>query len=525
MKKRIFGFLYGFLLFLILGYIFYGFIYFFNYYVIYNYRLNKIKVDLRKLEYQLAKDENSGVSTWWLKWPKTIVKNFEIKKFKFLYKDNLFNDFNDIYRRDINYFCDKIKESSDLKYHNNFEDFKEFASRTLVLLNNYQPSPIDSNSVIKDKHIGKQGFMNLTNYLYSASIYYASLNDNRTALLLSYLPVILIQEFEASNIEGGNPYTKLLMMEFRNKACMNLLFLANHTSVDKEIAVKISKNLLELVKNEPSLVRYVDYTKSRVKRIFKRVEDNYSRNNANYFIENICNTEEWQKYTNGIYDNLIEVIKNVESGHNPHALNAWQQDIQNYLIENNSFINKDFYYQTFNWKRNITLYVMANFPETFYINYYDLYRKREEYLAITEGTAIALALAAYSSDKNKDDINDSMPNNINELSKWMEMELPIDRMSKSPYQFYFADDFFLAGSPSEEKQADSYFQNYVPYLKNKWVENSEPSVSGNPIPKLSNNPINERLSRLDKLQKNLKALEEMKKTINKLANPRSRINF
>ena len=150
MKKRIFGFLYGFLLFLILGYIFYGFIYFFNYYVIYNYRLNKIKVDLRKLEYQLAKDENSGVSTWWLKWPKTIVKNFEIKKFKFLYKDNLFNDFNDIYRRDINYFCDKIKESSDLKYHNNFEDFKEFASRTLVLLNNYQPSPIDSNAVLKD---------------------------------------------------------------------------------------------------------------------------------------------------------------------------------------------------------------------------------------------------------------------------------------------------------------------------------------------------------------------------------------
>mgnify|MGYP006389709641 CR=1 FL=1 len=93
-----------------------------------------------------------------------------------------------------------------------------------------------------------------------------------------------------------------------------------------------------------------------------------------FFIENICNTEEWQKYTNGIYDNLIEVIKNVESGHNPHAFNEWQQDIQNFLIENNSFIDKDFNYQTFNWKRNVTLYVLANFSETFYINYYVLYR-------------------------------------------------------------------------------------------------------------------------------------------------------
>ncbi len=95
-------------------------------------------------------------------------------------------------------------------------------------------------------------------------------------------------------------------------------------------------------------------------------------------------------------------------------------------------------------------------------------------------TAIALALAAYSSDKSPDvdDIYSSMPKNVNELSKWLGVELPIDRASKSPYLFYFADDYFLASSPKNNIYAHSCFDSYLPFLRNRWVNHSQMTING-----------------------------------------------
>lgn len=523
MKNKIFKSIYWIVVIVIVIYIINASIKFLDFYTVYFYRLSKISKALKQMEFSFT----YKVSNYsWLKWPQNIAKNFEIKKLDFLYREDLLNSFTDIYTYDVNDICKKIKDLT--KIQNN-KDFEIFASQTFVLLKDYKPSPIDTNAVIKGQELSKQSFINLTNHLYTASFYYASKNDNRTALLLAYLPILLLQEIEANNVDGKNPYIKLELMELRNTACINLLFLANNTKVDKEIAIKISKNLLELTKSEPSLLIYVEYVKSRIKEFdyeFSKERNNtYRKKDINYFMDNIYDSKEWQKYVNSIYDGATEEIKNLESGKNPLSLESWQKNTQKFLEENNSFIEKDFYYQSINWKRNITLYVIANFPETFFTNFYDLYRKREESIAIMEGTAIALALAAYSSDKNEneDKINDSMPKNINELGKWLGVELPLDRMSKSPYQFYFADDYFLAGSPSEEKNKDSYFQNYLPYLKNRWVFNSQPSINGNPIPPINKAPLSDSMSKFEKLQKQMMALEALQKTINSYG--RSRINF
>lgn len=523
MKNKKFKSIYWILVVVIVVYIIYSSFNFFNCYILYFYRLSKISKALKTNEFYLT---YNGSKYNHLKWPQIIGEKFELKKLEFAYRDDFLNNFSDIFKYDINNLSDKFIKSSDMKYHN-IEDFKDIASRTLVFLNDYKPSKIDTNDVIEGKEINKRGFINLTNYLYSASFYYASKNDNRTALLLAYLPVLLLQEIESNNLDGGNPYIKMELMDMRNTACINLLFLANNTKIDKEIAIKISKNLLELTKSEPSLLRYLEFVKKSIKHVFS--ENTISKYNGRlpvkYFIDNIYNSKEWQEQIDAIYDRANEEIKKLESGKNPQSLESWQENTQKFLVENNSFIEKDFFYQSINWKRNITLYVIANFPETFYTSFYDLYKKREEYLAITEGTAIALALAAYSSDKNEneDKINDSMPKNINELSKWLGVELPLDRMSKSPYQFYFADDYFLAGSPSEEKNKDSYFQNYLPYLKNRWVFNSQPSINGNPIPPINKAPLSDSMSKFEKLQKQMMALESLQKTINSYG--RSRINF
>ncbi len=532
MKKIIFGIIYVILIVSIIVFVFLDLSYLFNIYLGHFFRYDKIKAELRKIEYSLYFKNKEDTSLGRMEWPKTITNYVAIDKYNVRRNDKLINNFSDIFNYNINEICKKIYKIEEIKKD---KSFNQFASQTLVLLNNYKPSQLKDIKGFKGYYLcGLVDIPRLMSDLFCASYYYASIKDSRTALLLAYLPILIINEIEANNIECSDAYVKMILMKHRNTACMNLLFIANNTNVDKEIAVKISKSLIELTKSEPSLLRYVEFTKEHIRYTFSKEKYNeyyHTKECPTYFIDNVCNSKEWQDIISSIYDRASEEIKNIESGKDSYGLYAWQENTQRFLSENKSFIEKDFFYQLINWKRNMALFVIANFPETFFVDFFDLYKKREEYLAISEGTAIALALAAYSSGKNedRDSINNSMPKNMNELSKWLGVELPVDRMSKSPYQFYFADDYFLAGSPTDYKTEDSNFKNYLPYLRNKWVTNGNPSIDGNPIPDKSKGAESKVADSFEKIQKQIEGLRALQRMINDPSTfggrQRSRINF
>ncbi len=438
----------------------------------------ELKAALNKIEDSLSYKFDEKKDSGNLKWPESITKFVKIDGYSLKKIDNPIKKYSDIFNCDINGICNRIANISKIEKDNNY---KLFASQTLVLLNNYKASPRKKEKTFNGYTInGIHNISYLTADLFCASCYYASKNDSKTALLLAYLPIMVIYELEAKYTESNDPYIKMYLMEARNTACINMLFLANNlSSVDKETAVKISNSLLELVKSEPSLISYVNFTKSRINYEFSKEQNK----DAEYFIDNICNSDIWKNNISYIYDGVCEEIKKIESGKDPYSLYAWQENVHKILFEGINFSGKDIYYQNINWQKNYTMYVISNYPETFFVDYYDLYQKREEYLAIAEGTATALALSIYSSDKDEENtnINDIMPKNANELSKELNIKLPLDRMSKTAYQFYFADDYFLAGSPAKQPLEKSYFKNYLPYLRNKWVFNSTTTINGIPF--------------------------------------------
>ena len=208
--------------------------------------LNKIE---ESLSYKFDEKKDSGN----FKWPEIITKSVKIDGYSVKKIDNPIKSYSDIFNCNINEICNRIGNISEIEKD---ENYKLFASQTLVLLNNYKPSPIKKEISFNDYTIsGIRNISYLTADLFCASCYYASKNDSKTALLLAYLPIMIIYETEAKYTESYDPYIKMYLMEARNTACINMLFLANNlSSIDKETAVKISKSLLEFVKSEPSLI-------------------------------------------------------------------------------------------------------------------------------------------------------------------------------------------------------------------------------------------------------------------------------
>ena len=407
--------------------------------------------------------------------PKTITDYVKISELTIKEKEPLINNFSDIFEYSLQ---DIFQKSYKFKSSSLDNSFQKYASQTYDLLNVYKPTSLNNDKKVPG--MPKIETINaLTNYLISLSYYYAYKKKTGTALLLNYLPILLIYEIEANNIECDNPYIKMSLMEIRNRICMNLLFFANNTPINKDIAIKISKNLIDLAKKEPPIKKYLEYTKSKINKQFLK----YRNDKTKYIYNNICNSRFWDETVDYIYESASEEIKKIESGNQAYSLYFWQQGIKELLLKGNNVRRKSFFTLYTDWQRLYTYHLILQSQETFFINFFDLYKKREEYLAIMEGTAIALVLGAYSSDKDSevDNIYDSMPKNIKKLEEWSGMELPKDRMGKSAFLFNFADDYFLVSSPKQKEYPEKCFNDYYPFLRNRWVINSEPSINGNPI--------------------------------------------
>lgn len=463
---------------IVIIYILYNVTFYFIGYIVFNYKINDA---IRKMRSSLNYHSYGSDSYGKFRWPESINKYVDINNYKIQYHNRILNKYSDIFEYNLEDICNKnnicVSKEDNL--------FKKYASQIYILLNNYKPSPVVKNKINNTISMPSINAIDgLMRDFFRVSCYYAQIKNSKEALLLAYFPIMVINEIETNNYECSDANLKMSLMDLRNKACMNLLFLANNTSLDKEIAIIISKNLLKLVKSEPSLQRHVEYHRNRNLDISNLFTNNKNIASIEYYLKKISNTSFWKDRINHIYDGASEEIKKVEQGKNPYSLYYWQKNLNNQLSNWIKAEKNDYFYNYINWKRNYTMHIIAKHLQTFFVNFYDLYRKREEYLAITEGTAISLALSAYSSEKDEDidDINSSMPKNINELSKWLGEELPIDRMSKFTYQFYFADDYFLAGSPLRNSDGSEYFKNYFPYLKNRWVNHSEPMINGIKIP-------------------------------------------
>lgn len=429
-------------------------------------------------------------------------------------------DYTDIFENNIEDICAKIKNIYSV---NNNKRYKEYATTASLIINNYYKSvPVNLDYYVQGNYKQRIKKINSTvNDIYCASCYYASIKDNKTSLLLAYLPILIINEIDVCN----NPHIKLLQMDLRNNACMNLLFIINNISIDKELGMKISKSLLEIAKSECSMKRYVDYTKARINYEFSK---NKKGKTADFFIDNVCSSEFWKNTIDYIYDNALEEIKKIESGTSSEPFVEWQNNVKQFFTKTINSTNKESFFKD-NFEELFTLLVISIYPETFFLNFKDLYQKRLEYLSITEGTAIAIALAAYSSDKNEDidDIKESMPENVIELGKWLGVEIPIDRVSKSAYEFYFTDDYFLAGSSANNKRS-GYFDRYLPYLRNRWVVHPKPTINGKVINLVykyepqseSSKRIMDSLSRLSTAKRIMKRFEN--DTLNQF---KTRLNF
>lgn len=493
----------------------YNIYYFYQIYIGYNIRIKNLNQSIKNISYSLKEKYSEDKKDGYLKWPKSVIKYFAFHKNSPKGRGAEFENYLEIFNRDIKEFSKNIYEFEKIK---NDKFYLDYASSTYYLLNNYES--FSKPPIIKNKELGIPRVMDLKNLVgdfFCVGCYYASINDSKTALLITFAPIFIINILEKSYEELSEPYYKMELMDLRNTACTNLLFIANNIAVDKEVSLLISKYLIYLAKSEPSLIKNLEFTKARInKELSKKANKRYS---ADYFIDNVCNSKVWKDTISYIYDDAAEAIKKIESGKNPYCLYAWQNNIERILTEGKNFVHKDFYYRLINWQRNYTLWIIANYPQTFFIDFYNMYQKREEYLAMTEGTAVALALAAYSSgkDEEKDSIYDSMPKNVKELSEWLGFELPLDRMSKSTFQFYFADDYFLASSPSKNFGASENFKYYFPYLKNKWVIHSEPTANGFfvPLPP-SKGSSNKTMDKLEKLHNRIQALNALKKRFEQL---------
>ena len=495
----------------------YDLYYLYKIFFVYEVRLNHLSNSIKNITYSLRGKYSEGKKGGYFKWPKPVIKYYSFDKNSPKARSTKFESYSEIFTYDLKDFCKKIYEFEKI---GNDKYYLDYASQTYYLLNNYESLP--EVEIINNKQLGIPSVSDLTylvNDFFSVGCYYASKNDSRTALLISFAPIFIINIVEASYNECNEPYYKMALMNLRNTACMNLMFIANNIAVDKEISILISKYLLYLVKKEPSLLKNLEFTRARINNEFSKKGNGYR--NADHFLDNVCNSKVWNDTLSYIYDGASEAIKEIESGKDSYCLYAWQNNIERILAEGKNFTQKDYIFKLINWQRNCIIWVIANYPQTFFIDFYTLYQRREEYLAITEGTAIGLALAAYSSDKDpeKDSIYDSMPKNINELSKWMGVELPLDRMSKSTFQFYFADDYFLASSPSKNYAASEYFKYYFPYFKNKWVIHSEPTANGVYVPLPPSKPEpNKSLDKIEKLHKQIQALNALKKQLEKYDN-------
>ena len=205
--------------------------------------------------------------------PKTITDYVKISELTIKEKEPLINNFSDIFEYSLQ---DIFQKSYKFKSSSLDNSFKKYASQTYDLLNVYKPTSLNNDKKVPG--MPKIETINaLTNYLISLSYYYAYKKKTGTALLLNYLPILLIYEIEANNIECDNPYIKMSLMEIRNRICMNLLFFANNTPINKDIAIKISKNLIDLAKKEPPIKKYLEYTKSKINKQFLKYRNDKTK--------------------------------------------------------------------------------------------------------------------------------------------------------------------------------------------------------------------------------------------------------
>ena len=261
----------------------------------------------------------------------------------------------------------------------------------------------------------------LAEYWVIVSKIFEEQNDYTSSLILRYGIIYLLYDFETNYSNSLDPFDELYLVE---TACNSILQWASEPKTqDIELSKKISKDLLNFASNDYKFSQYIEHRKKR----FLAIID-HSISIKGTFCSILIDLEKsnlFKKAIRFMYDEPMEYIDK--------PYNEIKDKLENFKKAQDE--SKKYYEDATKWSifspkfiffTGKTVYECIINEYSFSIDYSK--QKYEHKLAYLEFTAIALAINAYYSEHNK------MPDNYEDLNKWLGFNLPKNRFTDKYYE-------------------------------------------------------------------------------------------